>query len=144
MADPDVYYFGAWGAAGHYLWTPDGGMALEEQRRLPWKAIDGPLAGDPALADPGRPSHWSTDNQPEGIVRVHHAAGWTAIAFWDRSCDTRHGSNSALIAAGEHSAREMVELFQRTFPAVWERITWRFQLVLPVEAPVGGARRADG
>jgi hypothetical protein len=100
---------------------------------LPWRDLDGVLAGDPALEDTCRRRYWSSDNQPEGWARLHRLNGWTALAFWDRSCDTRGGSNSALIARGEHTAAEMVELFRRAFPAVWERITRRFQLVLPIE-----------
>jgi hypothetical protein len=133
VGETQVFYFGAWGAAGHFLWTPDGRTAWEAQRTLPWRDLDGPLAGDPALEDTCRRRYWSSDHQPEGLARLHHLDGWTALAFWDRSCDTRFGSNSAVIARGEHSAAEMVEMLQRAFPAVWERITRRFQLVLPIE-----------
>jgi hypothetical protein len=116
----EVYYFGAWGEPGHHLWTPGRRSAWEVERSLPWRHIDGALAG-------------SHPDQPEGLARLHHLDGWTALAFWDRSCDTRFGSNSVIIARGEHSATEMVELFQRAFPVVWERVTRRVQLVLPVE-----------
>jgi hypothetical protein len=126
----DVYYFGAWGMAGHYLWTPDGRNAWDAERSIPWENIDGPLAGDPALATHDRPYHWSTDRQPEGLARLHHLDGWTALAFWDRSCDTRFGSNSVLFARGEHTAAEMVALFERHFPRVWQRINARFQVRL--------------
>ncbi len=124
----EVYYFGAWGMAGHYLWTPDGRDAWEARRALPWPEVDGVLAGDPALADPHRRNHWSTDSQPEGRARLHHRDGWTALAFWDRSCDTRHGSNSVIIARGERDAAEMLVLFEQHFPAVWARINARLKV----------------
>lgn len=133
MAETQVYYFGAWGGPGHHLWTPDGKTTWSV--RLPWESIDGVLAEDPALADQRRRTPWSLGDQPEGVARLHHRDGWTALAWWDRSCDRRFGSNSAVIARGEHSAAEMVELLQRHFPAVWERITRRFELALPIEAP---------
>lgn len=131
---PLVYYFGAWGGLGHCLWNPDGQPDLVAAKRLPWRDIDGALAGDPALMDPRMPLHWSIAHQSEGRVRLHRRDGWTAIAFWDRSCDCRGGSNSALFAKGDFTGKEMLTLFERTFPAVWRRITSRFQLVLPDEA----------
>jgi hypothetical protein len=146
MTEPEVFYFGDarledGPGAGHHLWSPCAGHVAwapaEVRRKLPWTLaeLDGKLAGDPALKDPREPSWWASKDQPEGIVRVHRRGGWTAISFWDRSGDGRHGSSSTFIAAGEHTAREMVALFERSFPAIWERITRRFQLVLPVEAP---------
>ncbi|WP_437477414.1 hypothetical protein WME75_28250 [Sorangium sp. So ce1014] len=66
-------------------------------------------------------------------MRLHHRDGWTAISFWDRSGDERYGSSSTLIASGTHTAREMVELFEQSFPAIWERITRRFQPAIPAE-----------
>lgn len=124
----EVYYFGAWGEPGHLLWTPAGRTDWEAQRALPWPELDGVLAGDPELKDPHRRNHWSTDNQPEGRARLHHRDGWTALAFWDRSCDSRYGSNSVLFARGTLSAAEMLALFELHFPAVWRRITLRFQV----------------
>lgn len=134
MNDVEVYYFGAWGHPGHYLWTPDGRTSWDAQRRLPWKDIDGPLAGDPALEDPRQCGRWDSERQPEGQARLHYRDGWTALAFWDRSCDPRHGSNSALIARGEYTAAEMRTLFERSFPSVWQRICARFEVTLPAES----------
>ncbi|WP_437309959.1 hypothetical protein [Sorangium sp. So ce388] len=142
----EVYYFGDGRlrdgpGAGHHIWAPSNGHVAWAHaaalRKLPWSLaeLDGSLAGDPALADRHDPRHWATENQPEGLVRLHHRGGWTAISFWDRSGDSRYGSSSTLVASGTHTAREMVALLQRAFPAIWERITRRFELVLPVEAP---------
>lgn len=134
MSDVDVYYFGTWGAPGHYLWTPDGRTPWDVQRALPWRYLDGPLAGDPALEDPRQPGRWDGEHQPEGRACLHHRDGWTALAFWDRSCDSRAGSSSAIIARGEHSAEEMFALFERSFPAVWRRISAAFEVVLPASS----------
>lgn len=124
----DVYYFGAWGAPGHYLWSPSGRIVLRVHAQLPWASIDGALAGDPTLRR--SLGYWSENNQPEGVARLHHLGGWTALAFWDRSGDHRTGSNSVLFARGLHTAAEMAALFEQHFPAVWQRITSRFQVRL--------------
>jgi hypothetical protein len=113
----DVYYFGAWGEPGHHLWTPGRRSAWEVERSLPWRHLDA------ALVNPH-------PDQPEGIARLHHRDGWTALAFWDRSCDRRFGSNSAIIARGERGAAEMLALFEQHFPAVWQRITAQFRVSL--------------
>lgn len=143
----EVYYFGCWGRPGHYLWTPTGRRAANDEC-TPWRLseLDGELAGDTVAEDNRRarlerqPIGWCrSEDQPEGVVR-HHQRGhwirhdwrghWTAISFWDRSCDSRPGSNSAFIARGDMTGAEMLALFERSFPAVWERIAARFPLVL--------------
>ncbi len=138
----EVYYFGRWGGPGHYLWSPSGRSSGHEvERRIPWPCaeFDGRLAGDPVLEDPRQRGHWATEHQPEGHARLHHRGGWTALSFWDRSGDQRHGSSSTLVARGEFTAAEMAALFERAFPAVWRRITARLQVELPAASVSDGA-----
>ena len=128
---PKVFYFGRWGRSGHQLWTPDCDWA--DRRELPYElqSIDGIFCGDPRLCD--RPDRWPNDieHQPEGQARLHHLGGWTVLAFWDRSADLRFGANSAFLAEGTHTAQQMVELAEQTFPRVWARITGAFRVTLP-------------
>jgi hypothetical protein len=123
--------------AGHYLHEPDarGRARWSADDRdygggMPWTLAElGNLAGDPALGDPRRPGYWPNEAQPEGVARLHHRAGWTAIAFWDRTGDARYASSATLIVEGEHGTAAMLALFAERFPAVWARITARYQPV---------------
>lgn len=133
-----VYYFGRWGGPGHYLWSPAGHIA-EQAVTTPWtlRELD-PLCGDPALADvrgrrSGDPLYWPGDeaHQPQGVARLYHREGWTALAWWDRSCDTRFGSNSAFVARGTLTAEALAQLGATAFPSVWTRVEAAGGLVLP-------------
>lgn len=118
----EVYYFGCIGDAGHYLWSTYGRLS-GRKTLTPWglAELDGGLL--------------AKGDRTEGIVRLHRRDGWTAIAFWDRSCDSRPGSNSAFIARGDLTGEEMLSLFETSFPSVWARITARFALKLQQEMP---------
>jgi hypothetical protein len=90
-----VFYFGCWDAIGHFLWTPSG--VSVPLSTTPWgNAVDTGLC--PGKRD--RRGEVACENQREGEAALHHLDGWTALAFWDRSVDTRHGSNSAFLAEG--------------------------------------------
>ena len=139
-----IYYFGCWDGTGHHLWTSDGRFA-PHTLRLPWTGLDGTLCGDPALADMrGRssrePLYWPGDDahQPQGVARLHHRDGWTALAWWDRSEDRRYGSNSAFVAEGTLTAAEIVERGAGAFPSVWRRIEGAGGLRLPGVAVATG------
>jgi hypothetical protein len=64
------------------------------------------------------PSHSAS---PEGVAQLHHKDGWTALAFWDRSVDSRPGSHSTFFTEGTHDFTAMVEICKRDFPEVWAR-----------------------
>jgi len=124
-----IYYFGCESKErkGHFLhmpWQPGYqrmGAGRERREELPWD--DGMLDSGLAPNDP---------RQRQGICRlttvVTDAGTWTALAFWDRSGDSRGNSNSAIIAEGEYTHDEMVALFQEHFPVVWERVTAEMEL----------------
>lgn len=59
------------------------------------------------------------EHQHEPIVS--HQDGWTAMAFWDRTVDTRPGSNSCFLAEGDYSLDEMCALAVKHFPRVVKR-----------------------
>jgi hypothetical protein len=111
----DIYYFGAIGDAGHYLWTEDFGhmRGFETMQQLPW--------GYRIYAE-----LCPSGEQVEGVARIHHLAGWTALAFWDRSVDHRPGSNSVFIFRGELTFDDAVARAKEKFPDVWAR--FRFEV----------------
>lgn len=132
-----VYYFGAWGGTGHYLWTPDGRRTYDAPlpASLSRRHLDDSLFGDPALADlsgtrRGEPPRWPGDeaHQPQGVARLTHLDGWTVLGWWDRTGDQRFGSNSAFLARGTLTAEELARLGAETFPGVWARVAG---MVLP-------------
>ena len=104
-----VYYFGCFDEVGHYLYYPDG-RSVYERDATPWSwpAIDGSLAPE--------------GQQVQGLALLHKKDGWTAIAFWDRTFDSRGNSNSAFLAEGDFTFEEMLELAKKYFPAQVKRI----------------------
>jgi len=116
MKTPRMFYFGAWDAAGHYLFNERGLMMREhehEAKDFPWNVrgtdIDCELT-------PQR------NNQHLGEALVHHKAGWTALAFWDRSVDRRPNSNSVFFAEGTFGLEEMVALARVRFAERWQKL----------------------
>jgi len=113
----EVYYFGCIDDAGHYFWVPPGASLYGRQRpAIPWQ--DGDL--DAKLA-PGYIGPYQSGPQIEGRAKVHHKNGWTAVAFWDRSVDSRGGSNSVFIVKGTLDFDSAVEQARAAFPKVWGR-----------------------
>jgi hypothetical protein len=122
-----VYFFGCWNDdTGHYLHEPTGRSVHRGTDATPWgMSIDGVLP--PAGPD------------VQGRCLLHHKDGWTALAFWDRSVDTRPGSNAALLVEGEFSFEDMVDLFVRHFPGVLKRFSFN---LTQVHGESAGARKA--
>lgn len=65
--------------------------------------------------------------QPEGKVRLSVRAGWTAMAFWDRSVDARRNSNAAFLIEKLATFPELLEDFRLHFPGIVKR--FKFPLV---------------
>jgi len=109
-----LYYHGCLGQPGHYLYRPPG-ISSSRRKLTPfgWE-LDG------GYAPKGR--------QVEGRARLVHDKGWTILAFWDRTGDTRGNSNSAFLIEGEHTFDEMVAMAQEHYPKVWKRITAKFEV----------------
>ena len=66
-------------------------------------------------------------NQAEGKAALHYKGGWTALAFWDRSVDSRPGSNSVFLAEGTHQFEDMVVLAQQSFPSIMQRFKFKIE-----------------
>jgi hypothetical protein len=119
-----ILYFGCIGGPGHYLHGPATRRAEKQLRAAGiYPAIDG---GYCPGVDPNRKHAWQLpERQVEGEAALHHVGGWTILAFWDRSVDSRMGCNSAFLLRGEATFGEMVELSRREWPEVWSRFTFR-------------------
>jgi hypothetical protein len=140
IEDAKVFYFGVWDREGHYLYN------------LHRQGVRG--TGDvPSMFHPAKmdarycrqlPTYQYKGDEPEGLAFTHHlevqdakqnvedapfvGSKWTVIAFWDRSGDSRPGSNSAFLSDGVHTFREMVILARAHFPDVWKRMTESFEI----------------
>lgn len=123
MPSPKMFYFGPLKESGHFLFG-DNGWALDhdEREKSPWQAheIDG-------ILQPGcfidRWGGWRHEGpQTEGEALVHHKNGWTALSFWDRTVDDRHGCNSTFMAEGTFTFEEMVELAKTRFAERWGKM----------------------
>lgn len=108
-----VYYFGSWNQRGHLLYTSSGRTpSWDAVYEMPVPLRDGKLDG--AFAPKG----------PEqvNIANHFHIAKWTVIAFWDRSGDSRPGSNSAFVMEGDKTFEEALMIARAHFPEVMKRI----------------------
>lgn len=105
-----AYYFGCVRERGHALWAPDLRQPIPYTQwpdGLPWKEIDTALL--------------RSGDQIEGEVLTHHRGAWTAAAFWDRSVDTRRGSNSVILFEEHLSFDAAIARARKTFPSIFAR-----------------------
>ena len=123
-AEHSMWFFGCWTQIGHHLWSPGGLMFRHEHARLPWSDVDSTLAPGPR----NRHGEVESKDQVEGMARLHHRDGWTALAWWDRSIDKRHGSNAALFMHDVATFEVMLECGRRRFPSVFDRFPYEIRL----------------
>jgi hypothetical protein len=130
-----MYFFGCWnGHVGHYLHDENGTRLYSRDHLLLPDRLDGLWA--PGAK--GRRYPQSTQPQDETQVALHHVDGWTLLAMWDRSVDTRAGSNAVFIARGQRTADEMWAEALRAFPTIVPRLrAWQHRTQA---APAGEAR----
>jgi len=106
----EILFFGAYRSAGHYLREPGGRMA--DARRMPDALqpyrLDGTLTPRDGL-------------QRQGRACLHHVAGWTVVAWWDRAVDERMGSNSAFLMRGTHTFHGVLLAGANAFPELLPR-----------------------
>ena len=115
----DILFFGAWSKPGHYYWAP-GRRWAECERILPaslqGRKLDGRLAPQKRFT-----TYPNSLIEAEGEAAVHHIEGWTVVAWWDRSVDTRPGSNSALLMRGTHTMTAVLLEAADKFPELLPR-----------------------
>lgn len=118
-----VLYFGTWQKPGHYLWEPGMGarrLGIDSaELGLPWPRIDGVL-------DP--------QSEVEGEAFIHHEAGWTAIAFANRTDDERPRSNSAFFIEEIVDFDRAMEIIDDHFGHLLECWPFKVRLVEKSEA----------
>jgi hypothetical protein len=127
IAPYNVLYFGCWpgSGGGHYLFASGGRHTPREvQQRLPWRVIDGGL--QPGVIR-GEAYHSGPENQ--GQAMLHRTGGWTCVAFWDRSEDSRGGCNSNFFVRGNFTFDEVVQISKEHFPTVWKRFPFKVTCV---------------
>lgn len=125
----NVFYFGPWGGPGHHVWTPSG-MHPRPEMAGPWRPVDLDASSYDTrermygrTVDTGRGFVPVDPEEKQGIWRLTHAPGWTAIGAWDRTCDRRGQCKAVFVAEGEHDLEAMQRIAAEHFPAVWSRIT---------------------
>lgn len=92
----------------------------------PWRLgeLDGGLC--PNVSPDGA---WKrTGPEIEGDALLHHKDGWTALAFWDRTVDTRMACCSVYVANAILSFKEIVELAQDAFKVRWDKMKFEVRL----------------
>ncbi len=109
-----VYYFGCLQEAGHHMHDANLRTDWGFLNSNPWgRTVDSDLC--------------PKGNQAEGKAALHYKGGWTALAFWDRSVDSRPGSNSVFLAEGAFDFGQMLELARATFPSIMQRFTFSIE-----------------
>lgn len=108
----NLYYFGCWNEVGHYFHDPNG-----RRPRVvgPFDAFDRNRPIDAIYAPFGV-------NQDESATNLAYTNGWTVLAMWDRSIDSRPGSNAAFLAEGKHTENEMLASAKQLYPQIVNRL----------------------
>ena len=112
----ECYYFGYSSHGGHALHGPAPTVCSSRGRAV--------LAGAFNCGDIDGLLCWTLAGQPEGRARLTHGRGWSAVAFWDRSRDTRPNSNTAFIVRGTLTFDQVVRAAQYHWPDVWRRFSF--------------------
>jgi hypothetical protein len=126
MTSPRHMYWGCLNnRSGHCLIGTADYRVSYHRHPAPWKAFDGTLCV--GVGHVSRPEFTDREKQIEGAALLHHLDDWTALAFWDRSIDSRYGSNSAFLLEGRFTFDEACRVAREAFPRVWAR--YKFEVV---------------
>lgn len=112
-----VYYFGCVGSAGHFLHTPGPlsvGLGQEILPKSLWPKVD--------------TSFCPQDGQGQGLIKYTQLDGWSIIAFWDRSGDSRPGSHSTFLINESVTPEDLLEAAKLAYPQIFSR--YSFEIVL--------------
>jgi hypothetical protein len=121
--DAEILYFGCLNRIGHDLHSKRGTRTYPLDEVLPWgDHIDAGFLPQRGI-------------QQQGQACSAHKSGWTAVAFWDRSVDRRHGSHSTFIVHDDVTAEELITEARRQWPEVFAR----FNFPVVVDAPAGSS-----
>lgn len=124
---------------GHDMWVSeterldpfwiDGVWQFQDKRRItiPWNRVHAALCPGKRSFEEHAFGEVAPEYQREGEYSLHHAEGWTALAWWDRSGRRGYWSNAALIAKGHYSVSTMLEKGRAAFPKTFARMTYPFK-----------------
>lgn len=121
-----AYFFGVWPGwtGGHFCHRPSGARATgEEGRPTPWASA----LGEPLCESKGISALLEASGaaRREGVPVVEVIDGWTLLAMWDRSGDSRPGSVALFAFDAELAPAEAVAEARAGFPWVIARIEAR-------------------
>lgn len=115
-------YWGCVGESGHYYWLRgESGRPYKprgsDKGTTPWGyKVDGELLQREGL------------DLREGVAHVVHEHGWTAVAFTDRSVDSRPGSWSVFCIPDVLDGPEALSIAREAFPTIFARYTFAVRL----------------
>ncbi len=112
-----LYYFGCWDRPGHYLHEPSG-RTVGTAGPFTSTNLDGTFPNHIHIQG----SSYNRRVEDEIIASLAHWKGWTVLAMWDRSVDTRGACNAAFVAKGEFSTAEMWVLAHQQYPQIVARL----------------------
>lgn len=96
---------------GHYLYDTGQRVIVDWANPLPFRM--GTLDG--GLLPTGGP-------EEQGKLHLAIINDWTVLGMWDRTADSRRGSNASFIAEGVHTVEQMRVIAERDFPIQHARI----------------------
>ena len=117
-----AFYTGCLGGKGHYFWLNNWQHEYDTEDIM--KAVPDFIRCWAEIWDGGLLKNSKTLDVYTGRVFAVPAKGpWTALIWWDRSVDTRPGSNSGFYVSGfEWSQKHEALVFaQLKWPQVWQR-----------------------
>jgi hypothetical protein len=109
----EVLFFGYYTSPGHYLRSKAGVVVIG---CIPWGS-----SIDTGLLISRQDKYARPITEPTENYTVARKEGWTAISFWDRSGDSRPGSNSAFLVAADVSDKELLTLARKQWPEIFAR-----------------------
>ena len=123
LATLEAYYFGCWDDSGHYWHTSPlkqylPGRKIDE--RVPLQLRRGKIDSRfcPGVVDG---ENYKSRSEAVGEGRLTHVEGWTVLGWWDRSIDSRPGSNSNIVAMGTWDYTVMIAIADAQFPTILSR-----------------------
>lgn len=116
---------------GHGFHEPGGrslGLGRRGQDIGPWGLkVDSRL--QPLAAGGTKEQRPYGEEAPQGRALLHHKDGWTALAFWDRTGDSRSNSNSTFLFDTTLSFDEALVAAKENFPELFERFDFEVSQV---------------
>lgn len=105
----EVWSFGCIGEPGHYLRRPNGRHEWNEKAQpWGWKLDGGLCEGNPC-------------GPLDGKTWEHHKDGWTAVALWDRSGDSRGASCTVFLVHAEATTEQIIAAARIQWPQIFNR-----------------------